>query len=333
MSEHPLIIDFLAGRCQDCIPFMPIFMRFAARFAHVPYREFCLDVTAHCQANLHTAAAFSSDWVNVMSDPYAESEAFGASIHYPPNALPQESGHALEDINAFRTLTPDQFLACPRIAARSAQIDYFRRHNPGNLLICGWVEGPLAEYCDLRGMGNAFLDLYDQPNKVKRIIAECMELALPFIEQQIRAGAHCIGIGDAACSQCGVEFYREFAFPWEQKLLAHIHRLGAIGKLHICGNTTTILPDMIATGADIIDVDHLVTDMRPFVPLLGPTQVLCGNLDPVSIIQNRTPQQIKTAAQAVLAQVPGRLILSAGCEIPPDAPAANIRALADAAKT
>ncbi|MDD3953484.1 MAG: uroporphyrinogen decarboxylase family protein [Lentisphaeria bacterium] len=332
MSNQPLILDFLNGTRPDTLPFMPIFMRFAARFSKVPYRDFCLDTEAHCLANRKTAEAFSSDWVNVMSDPYAESEVFGAKIHYPEDGLPQESGHALVELDAFPDRSPAEFLASARIAARIEQIAFFRRNNPGNLLICGWVEGPLAEYCDLRGMSDAFLDLYDQPENVHAIIDKTMNLALLFVEKQIQAGAHCIGIGDAACSQCGLEFYREFAFQWEKKLVEQIHQLGAIAKLHICGNTTAILPDMIATGADIVDIDHLVTDMTPFVPLLAPHQKLCGNLDPVGIIQNMQAEQIKAAAAKALTQAPGKLILSGGCEITPDTPPENILALAELAQ-
>ncbi|MFA6929747.1 MAG: uroporphyrinogen decarboxylase family protein [Lentisphaeria bacterium] len=330
MSEQPLILDFLAGKKPEALPFMPIFMRFAARFGKVPYRDFCLDAEAHCEANLKTAKAFSSDWVNVMSDPYAESEVFGAVIRYPENSLPEETRHALNSLDEeFPELTHEEFLACPRITGRIEQIARFRALCPSQLLICGWIEGPLAEYCDLRGMGDAFLDLYDQPEKVHQIISKTMNMAMFFAEQQIKAGAHCIGIGDAVCSQCGLEFFREFALPWEKKLVKHIQQLGAIAKLHICGNTTAILPDMIATGADIVDIDHLVIDMTPFVPLLSPNQVLCGNLDPVSIIQNMDPPRIKAATQAVLAQVPGKLILSGGCEITPDTKPEHILAMAE----
>lgn len=329
MSQTPLILDFLNGTRPDALPFMPIFMRFAARFSKVPYREFCLNTTAHCQANLQTARAFASDWVNVMSDPYAESEVFGANIQYPEDDLPQEIGHALDCPDALPDISPAEFLASPRIAARIEQIKFFQQHNHENLLICGWVEGPLAEYCDLRGMGEAFLDLYDQPEKVQQVIDKTMQLAMIFVEKQIQAGAHCIGIGDAACSQCGKDFYRKFALPWEKRLVQHIHELGAIAKLHICGNTSAILPDMISTGADIVDIDHLVSDISPFVPLLAPSQKLCGNIDPVRVIQNMRPEQIKAAAKAALAQAPGKLILSGGCEITPDTTPENIHALAE----
>jgi uroporphyrinogen-III decarboxylase len=52
------------------------------------------------------------------------------------------------------------------------------------------------------------------------------------------------------------ELYREFCFERERKLVEHIHSLGAYAKIHICGNISAILPDVIRTGADIIDIDH-----------------------------------------------------------------------------
>ena len=158
-----------------------------------------------------------------------------------------------------------------------------------------------------------------------------MENAMNFITAQVKAGAHCIGIGDAACSQIGPDLYAEFAFERERKLVEHIHSLGALAKLHICGDTTSIMPKMIETRADIIDVDHLATDMANFAMLLKPGQVLCGNADPVSVIANSSPENIKEIVRSIHEQTCGRTIVSAGCEIVPDTPVANLRAFREAA--
>jgi len=146
-----------------------------------------------------------------------------------------------------------------------------------------------------------------------------------------QAGAHGIGIGDAFCSQIGPAPYLELAFEREKQLVDHIHSLGAKAKLHICGNTAPIMPHMIATGADILDVDHLVPDMAAFAALLAPHQVLSGKTDPVSIIQNGSPAQIAESVRECRRQAAGRVIVSAGCEIPPDTSLANMRAFRAAA--
>lgn len=322
--------NFLVGQPVDRVPFHPMVMRFAARHAHAPYRAFCLEPEAKCEAMTRTAADFDSDWVATMSDAYAEAEAFGLKVDYPENGLPQERGRLLEEAgDAARLKAPDVRRA-PRLLARAREIELFRRRVGDTRMICGWVEGPLAEYADLRGLGEACLDLYDEPDRVRETLRFLLETAKAFARLQAEAGAHCIGIGDAACSQIGPELYREFCQPLQTELVAEIHARGALAKLHICGNTTALLPDMIATGADIVDVDHLVPDLSPFVPLLRPGQAFWGKSDPVRTVQDGTPEEIRVDVQRNRSTAGGRLITAAGCEITPDTKPGNLRALRDA---
>ncbi len=329
MNSLERMTGFLAGGKVDRIPFMPILMRFCAKHTHTPYRDFILDPAAHCRSNIDCARAFGSDWVNVMSDPFGELEAYGAQIEYPADSLPLDRVVLFDSATAMRTL-PELDFNHGRLRGRIAEVEIFRRELGDTQLICGWVEGAVAEYCDLRGLGNACLDFYDDPEAVRTALTVIYANAEAFAIRQIAAGAHMIGVGDAACSQLGPELYEEFGWQYECRLVECIHRHGALAKLHICGNTTAILPRMIATGADVIDVDHLVTEMAPFAALLRPGQALCGNLDPV-MMQNSTPERIRQAARNASAQAAGRLILSGGCEITPDTPEANLRALAEAA--
>ena len=324
-------LAFLDGRPVDRPPCHPIIMRWAARQAGVRYRDFCLEPSRKCDAMLHGADAFDLDWATVMSDPFCEASAFGLEIEYPEDALPIDRGGHLPDLAAAARLRPVDPAAHARPRARVEEIREFRRRAGDRLFIVGWVEGPVAEYADLRGVSTAAMDLLDEPDAVHAAIGAIVETALSFIELQVRAGAHCIGIGDAFCSQIGPRLYREFAFEGERRMVERIHALGARAKLHICGNTHAILPDMIRTGADIIDVDHLVPDMAPFAPLLGPGQVLCGKCDPVSLVQDGTPGAIAEGVRESLRQAGGRCIVSAGCEITPDTSPANLRALRAAA--
>jgi MtaA/CmuA family methyltransferase len=197
--------------------------------------------------------------------------------------------------------------------------------------IIGWVEGPVAEYADIRGVTAAAMDFLDDPVTVGKAMDVIVESALEFITLQVKAGAHCIGIGDAFCSQIGPELYQQMAFEREKRMVDHIHNLGALAKLHICGNTHAIMPGMIATGADIIDVDHLVPSMAPFQHLLGPRQVFSGKTDPVSLIQDGTSAQIATDVVECRNQAGGRVIISAGCEITPGTSEKNMRAFRKAA--
>jgi MtaA/CmuA family methyltransferase len=331
MNSLERTLNFIKHQPVDRPPFHPIIMRFAAKYAGVKYRDFCLNYRDKCYSMITCAEDFSLDWVTVMSDPYAEAEAFGLEVEYPENDLPKAKGLLLKDICDVNKLTMPRIEDSRRLMNRIHEIEEFKRQIGDQYFIVGWVEGPMAEFADIRGLAEACMDLHDYPDKIRLAAGMIVENALQFITAQVKAGAHCIGIGDAACSIIGPQFYREFFFEGEKRLIKHIHSLGALAKLHICGNTTAILPDMIKTGADIIDVDHLVTSMEPFTSLLSDTQVLCGNSNPVSVIQNGDKEVIFESVRNCFKQTRGRGIVSAGCEITPDTSLENFNFYRDAA--
>ena len=330
MTSLERTLAFLAGKPVDHTPFHPIIMRWAARYAGVKYRDFCLDYRAKAAAMIKCADDFDLDWVTVMSDPWAEATAFGVQVEYPEDNLPLDVGGRLSDLESAANLKPYKPLEHARCVNRIMEIREFKRLVGDKYFIVGWVEGPVAAYADIRGLTEAAMDLLDDPDTCGQAMDVIVASAKEFITLQVQAGAHCIGIGDAFCSQIGPEPYRRLAFERERELVDHVHRLGAKAKLHICGNTAPILRDMIATGADILDVDHLVPSMAEFAPLLGPQQVFSGKTDPVSVIQNGTPEQILASVLECRAQAAGRVIVSAGCEVPPDTTLANLRAFRDA---
>lgn len=324
-------LSFLAGKPVDHPPFHPIVMRWAARYAGVKYRDFCLDYRAKTTAMIKCADDFGIDWVTVMSDPWAEATAFGIQVEYPEDNLPMDTGGRLADLESAARLKPYKPLENARCVNRINEIREFKRLVGDKYFIVGWVEGPVAAYADIRGLSESAMDFLDDPDLCGQAMDVIVASAKEFITLQVEAGAHCIGIGDAFCSQIGPGPYRRLAFSREKQLVDHIHNLGAKAKLHICGNTAPILPDMIATWADILDVDHLVPSMAPYAKLLGSHQVFSGKTDPVSVIQNGTPAQILASVRECRAQAGGRVIVSAGCEVPPDTTHANLRAFRIAA--
>ncbi len=324
-------LEFIKGNKVDHPPFHPLIMRWAAKYAGVGYREFCTDPYSKCFSVLKCARDFDMDLVTVLSDPWAEASAFGIQIEYPANDLPVDKGGHLPDAAAASMLQPYDATKNMRCNNRLLEIAEFKKQVGNELFIVGWVEGPVAEYVDLRGASNASLDFLLEQELVEKTMDMIIKSAKDFITLQIQAGAHCIGIGDAFCSQIGPDLYNTFAFDRQKQLVDHIHGLGAIAKLHICGNTTSILPAMIATGADIVDIDHLVFSMAEYASLLGPRQVFSGKADPVSIIQEGNFDLIRKTVSEDISAASGRCIISAGCEITPGTTWENMKAFRMAA--
>ena len=59
----------------------------------------------------------------------------------------------------------------------------------------------------------------------------------------------------------------------------------------------------------------------------GPKVVIAGNLDPVSVIKNGTPERIREELERVYAESGNPYFAMGGCEIPAATPPENLRAL------
>ena len=114
------------------------------------------------------------------------------------------------------------------------------------------------------------------------------------------------------------EFYRQFVWPFEKRLVEQLHAMGTRVRLHICGNTTAILEPMGQLGCDIVDLDFMVP-MDKARHLMGPQQVLLGNIDPVRVLRGETPETVRAAIALCHRQTRPRYIVGAGCEVPRNA--------------
>jgi uroporphyrinogen-III decarboxylase len=61
---------------------------------------------------------------------------------------------------------------------------------------------------------------------------------------------------------------------------------------------------------------------------MGPNQVLLGNINPVQILRNGTPETVTQAIAQCHREAGPRYIVGAGCEIPRDTRPENVQALA-----
>jgi len=73
----------------DIVPRIPILMHYAADYISASYAEFAADYRVMTESKLKLADDFGIDIVDVMSDPYRETTAFGGRIEYRPDTTPK----------------------------------------------------------------------------------------------------------------------------------------------------------------------------------------------------------------------------------------------------
>lgn len=304
-------------------------MHFAAQSIQKTYADLASDHTILVQAHLHCAETYGLDQLSVISDPYRETTALGGEVDYLPTAPPSLRSYPLANVDdPARHLQVPDFESSPRTRDRLDALRLFRAQTRDHYSILGWVEGPAALASTLKGPEDFLLDLLDEPEKTADLLEACTEVAIAFALKQLEAGADTIGIGDAIASQASPQLYETLILPREKHLISAIQKAGGLARLHICGNTTHLLPGMATLNCDLIDLDHAV-DLAHARQILGPQPVLTGNLDPVHAIERSTPEAIRTSLRECARAAGPRYMVNAGCEIPAATPHENLHALCE----
>ena len=317
------------GTLAEKVLFRPILMYFAANFIGKTYGEFASDYKVLVEANLRCMDEFGLDMLGLISDPYRETSAFGAKIKYIPDGVPRCLNYVVQSMDDVIHLKNPDVYKEERTSDRIKGGELLSKKTQGNIPIIGWIEGPLAEACDLAGVENMMMQLMIDPDFANRLMDKCMITAKDFAKAQIEAGCEIIGMGDAVCSQIDTDTYNLLVKDRHKELISYIHDLGGKIKLHICGDTNHLLPSYKELNLDILDLDWQV-DVAHASEILGEKVILCGNINPV-LVQNKSRDEVFQMSKNLVEKYKNeRFILSAGCEITVLTPPENLKAMSDA---
>jgi MtaA/CmuA family methyltransferase len=332
MNSKARCLAAIRGEPVDRPPIFPLLMFLAADRLGVPYREFATNGHVLAEAQLHVREQFGLDAITSCSDAFRISADLGGEMVYPEDKTPYLHTPLVTSASDLRRLVkPDPTSPNSRMADRAQATAEMVRATGEDCLVLGWVDMPFAEACSVCGVAPFMTLMIDQPLLAHRLLDFLTGIVIDFALLQLETGAPMIGAGDAAASLISARMFREFALPYEQRICQAIHNAGGLVKLHICGKTTHLLKDMLQSGADLFNVDHLV-DLQAARQVYEPAgKCYKGNLDPVQDLLQASPETCAQAAKQCLQTAHGsRYMLSAGCEIPAAVPDAVFRAFCQA---
>lgn len=328
------VLSMLEGRATDCLPLMPITMMLAADCIGRKYYDYATDYRVLVEGQIRVAEEYDFDYVSAISDPAREATDCGGQVAFFPDqppAIVEELARLANQTDLLDLQQPDP-LGGGRMHDRVNAVTLLKQRVGNDKFVEGWIEGPIAEAADLRGLNTIMTDLVDSPQFIRDLFEFVIQMELRFARAQVQAGADIIGLGDAAASLIGPTLYDEFVWPYEKRLIDGIHEMGGRVRLHICGNTKSILSSIGRLGCDIVDLDSMVP-MSLAREKMGPTQVLLGNVNPVATLRDGTPETVWAAVEQCHQQAGQNFIVGAGCEVTRDTPPANIRAMHDYARS
>ncbi len=337
MNSKDRCLMVLSGGIPDRVPvalhnFLP-----AAYMNHSPMGLVLQDGNLLAESQIQAWREFGHDMLLVENGVVAEAGACGCELEFYDNAPPRVSKHVLgtglDGIDQLQVPDPyTTFPMCEVLRAVKILVDCIG----DKVFIMGRSDqGPGALAMALRGYEQFILDLAqnDQPELISKLMDYCVKVQVRYAQALRETGAHGTAIGGLGLSLLSPALYRNLEQPMERRVLKEIIRGDYPAALHICGNASLILDDMVSTGASILELDYL-TDLTKAKQKVDNRAVILGPVNPEVIRNADDPVEIQLAARdAINILAPGGgFILGAGCAIAHDTPLENIHALVDSAR-
>lgn len=328
----------LHGTATDRPPVVLHNFLHAARRCAITQTEYRTRPEAMARAMLTTARDFSLDGIVVDMDTAVLAEACGAAVDHPDDVPARVRAPRFAAPGEVHGLPPPDITDHPRVRAWVEGVRLIKRAAGPTL----WVRGNCdqapfslaAEMCAPEAFLMALLDP-DQADDVRALLEWCAVACRALLTAMAASGCDALSNGDSTSGPDVVapRAFRRWARSYHQDLAAHAHGLGLPWVIHVCGNTTAILDDLMTTGADAVELDYKTDLDLCHAACHRYGRTLFGNLDPSGLICRGTPAEVRAGTSGLLSTFAGgRLVVGAGCALPAETPDANVHALVNASR-
>lgn len=242
---------------------------------------------------------------------------------------PMVKGHpfALED--EPNLMAPDEFLKSGRAAIVQEAIGKLKASHGAEYPVIAGNTGPftLAGHCV--STENLVLYIMVDPDLVKKWVAAANVICKAYTQALADAGGDVVQMSEPSASTdlLSPDMFTEYAGNYMGDSLATIR--GGIGVLHICGNTTDILNNMIAVGVKALSIEEKVVPEEG-VKIVNKRAALIGNIGVVNPLLQGTPADCMAHAKRCAAA--GFNVVAPGCGLSALIENDNLTALVKAIK-
>lgn len=274
---------------------------------------------------------FNFDALFPFMDLSIEAEALGLKVEFADNEPPTVVEHPVTTKKELKKLELPTSQKRKRMRVVDETISMVKERVKERALIGGYAASPFTLAGLLMGAENIAVNTLLEPDFCKEVALFATEVIIPYALSQEAAGADFIVLLDPSAVLLSPSLYEEFVQPYVEQVAS---ALSIPTLLHVCGQTTPIMGSLAKTAVAGLSVDKDV-DIPSIMPLIPPSKIIVGNIDPVSLFLNGEPSEVRESTEHLIERMSGykNFILSSGCDLPPATPLENIRAFAQAAKT
>lgn len=291
--------------------------------------EICKNPQLAAEVTITAAEFLKVDAAIIFADLLLPLEVMGLPFHFSPGEGPviESPIRTPEDIRRLHTNN------AAGLGYVADAVSLVANHFGDKLPVIGFCGAPftLASYMIEGGSSRHYVKakslMYSQPQAWDELLGKLVTVTSVYARAQVEAGADVIQVFDSWVGCLSVEDYRKFILPRTTELIRKLKASGA-PVIYFGTDSSTLLPSMKETGADVIGLDWRIP-LDEGWKLLGNDCAVQGNLDPVLLFADW--KQVRSGARRILDQAAGRPghIFNLGHGILPETPVENVKALAE----
>ena len=341
MNEIERVEAYFKGEEVDCIPFGLIDIEYAVAINNgYTTREYNsnIDIMTDVYKYKRDEYGFYEISIGLGCNLKTLGEALGSKLYYPENGYEYISDFVLNDYDNFEKLANTDLRKSPILKKLMSNARLLKKRLP-DMYLSTSLAGPMTTAVSVRPIEMLLKDIKKNKEKLHRLLSVLTDLNIEWLRMFKEEFGPCdVAIADPVSCQdiLGIKHYREFSFPYQERLVNEtIEIMGVKPLLHICGHTNKLLKYIKELDLSIFSVDNN-EDIKDTVDFLGDKFTIIGNVDPVSIIKGGNRDKIYEACRITIekgSESPNGFMLFSGCEIPIGTSHDNLKAFIEAAKS
>jgi len=309
----------------------------AAFASGLPMAEVFRDGELLAEAMLVAWREFGHDMILLENGTACNAEACGAQVQYRDDSAPVADRPVVGSLSQAADLeVPDPYVTFPMSEILKATRILSSEVGDRAWICARADQGPMDLSAQLRGISEFMMDLAtgEEEKLVNALLDYSRRVATRYAYALIECGGRSTSIGEpiAGPAMISPSHYRRYGFAHERRMVAELKEHGIVLHLHICGDTAKITEDFIATGAQVLEIDHK-TDAGRLKQAARDATCLLGNID-TGLLAFGSPADVEAACRELIEACSkgGGFILGPGCAMATGTPAENIHALVESAK-
>ena len=239
-----------------------------------------------------------------------EAEAFGSKVSFSDNGIPTISERIIHDHSEITNLDvplPNTFRIKEFIKAAQLSV----HANFGKPVFTGCI-GPYSLAGRLLDITEIMTSILMYPDEVHQLLRKTTDFIISYLKELIKTGVSGVVMAETAAGLLAEEECDEFSSAYIREIVEAVQTENFMVMLHNCGHTETLIGSMVNTRAAAFHFGNSV-NMTDILPQIPSDRIAFGNIDPVGIIKNGTPDTVASEVKKLREETKGfsNFILSA----------------------